>query len=469
MKNHRQISACLVSLALFAGCSSAPRLPDGTPRPGSHEVVSLIGSSKVHRYTLDNGLRLLVVEDHSSPTFAYQTWVRVGSRDEVRGRTGLAHLFEHMMFKGTTKHPNGEFERTLDAAGAEGTNAYTTRDYTVYVQELPVASRQGKEKDPKAIDSLDLIMSLESDRMVNLIVNDQSFKTEVEVVQNERRMRYENNPDGMLYHTLWETAFTTHTYRTPVIGLAEDLAAMSSEDARAFYKSYYSPNHATIIVSGDVDPDEVHEKARKHFGLLPRAESPVRVIDAEPPQTAPRRKALKLPQQTEKLFIAYHIPSVMHEDIPALGMLSMVLGSGRTSRLYRALVETGIATDVGVDQMDDKDPSLFLVSATLQKGKRAAVAESVILKEIARISRDPVSSAELERAKNRMSFWFVAGLDSNNEKAHYLGHYETVAGDFQHGLRLYKSTLAATPEQIQAAAAKYLDARNRTTVTGAPK
>ncbi len=458
-----------ISLVFFASCASAPRLPDGTPRPGAHEVAPLVGSSQVHRYTLDNGLRLLVVEDHSSPTFSYQTWYRVGSRDEVPGSTGLAHLFEHMMFKGTTNVPGGEFERRLDAIGAEGTNAYTTRDYTVYHQELPIAPKPKEGSKEQAVDTLDMIMSLEADRMVNLIVNDQSFKTEVEVVQNERRMRYENNPDGILYHTVWGTAFTTHPYRFPVIGLAEDLAAMTSEAARNFYKAYYSPNHATVIVAGDIDPSEVYSKAKKHFGSLPRAESPVRTIEAEPAQTTPRRKYLKTAVQTEKIFLAYHMPSVMHDDLPGLGMLSMVLGSGRTSRLYRALVETGIATDVGADQPDDKDPSLFIISATLQKGKRAAVAESVILKEIARIIKDPVSEVELERARNRMSYWFVAGLDSNNEKAHYLGHYETVAGDFQYGLGLFKRTQAATPAEIQAAAVKYLDPKNRTTVTGASK
>jgi zinc protease len=467
LPKHRQKIVFTVTLfaALFSACATGgPEKPASEgPKAGDHTVVPFVGSTKVNRYTLDNGLRILVIEDHSSPTFAYHTWFRVGSRNEVPGYTGLAHLFEHMMYKGTTKHPEGEMEKILDSAGAEGTNAFTTKDYTAYIQELPNPVTEAPS------GSLDLIMGLESDRMVNLVVNDESFKTEVGVVQNERRLRFENNPDGLMYNKIYEVAYTKHPYRWPVIGFTEDLDRMTSEDARKFYKQYYAPNSATVIVSGDVKADDVYEKAKHYYGGLPVSIIDSHVIEPEPPQTSPRRKDLQLDLKVEKLYMAYHIPSVTGDEIPALGMLQSILTGGKSSRLHRALVETGIATSVSADQMDDHDPGLFMFVVSLQKGKRAAVAESVILKELAKLAAKPVGADELERARNLMSFSFLQGIDSNSERCHLLGHYESVAGDFQVGLRNYERSLVATPEEIQSATKKYLDPNNRSTVTGVPK
>jgi zinc protease len=305
--------------------------------------------------------------------------------------------------------------------------------------------------------------------MVNLVVNEESFKTEVEVVQNERRMRYENNPDGLLYQKLWDMAFAKSPYHWPVIGYEEDLAKMTAEDARNFYKKYYSPNNATVVVSGDVSPDEVYEKAKHHYGSLTPSVLDTRAVEVEPSQTSPRRKDLALDLKVEKLFIGYHIPSISGDDIPALGALQSILGMGKSSRLHRALVETGIATGVVADQMDNRDPTLFLIEISLQKGKKAAVAESVVLKEVAKLAAHPVATAELERARNLLNFGFLEGLDSNNERCHLLGHYESAADDYHVGLRNYNRTLVATPQDIQAAAKKFLDPSNRTTITGVPK
>jgi zinc protease len=216
---------------LCVSCAGTP------PKPENH-ALPFIGGFEVHRYVLDNGLKLMIVEDHSSPTFAYHTWFRVGSRDEKVKYTGLAHLFEHMMFKGTTVHPPGEFDRLLERAGAEGENAFTSHDYTAYVQEMPKSE-------------LDLIVRLEADRMVNLVVDEKSFKTETEVVQNERRFRTENSPDGTLTQILFETAFTKHSYHWPVIGYQEDLERMSAQDAFSFYKTFYNPNNAVVVVVGE--------------------------------------------------------------------------------------------------------------------------------------------------------------------------------------------------------------------------
>lgn len=441
----------LATLLSLPGCAGKE-----TKKDTDSDTVPLVGNFKVHRYTLDNGLRLLVVEDHTSPTFAYQTWFRVGSRDEMVGRTGLAHLFEHMMFKGTKLHKDGEFDKLLESAGAEGENAFTSRDYTAYVQELPSSK-------------LDLIMSLESDRMTGLIVNDESFKTEREVVQNERRFRQENSPDGTMYQEIFDAAFSKHPYHWPVIGYQKDLDAMSAEDARAFYRSFYSPNHATLVISGDVDPATVLSKAKMYYGGIPGQVSPAHPIEAEPPQPNVRRRNLKLNIQVEKLLVGYHIPGILDADMPAIGVLSAVLTGGKSSRLSRALVDTGIASAVDSYDLEDKDPSLLILLANLQKGKRATQAESVILKEIARLIKEPISEQELARAKNRVSFGFYESLSSNNEKCHFLGHYEAIAGDFTLGLQRFQQIQKVTAPEIQAVAKRYLQPNNRTVITGVHK
>ncbi len=449
------LAAGLVLASALGGCASKTVNVGGEELP-REQVIPFVGTYKVHKFTLDNGLRVLVVEDHSSPTFAYQTWFRVGSRDEVPGFTGLAHLFEHMMFKETKNLKDGEFDRILESAGAEGENAFTSRDYTAYVQELPS-------------DKLELIAKLEADRMVNLVVNDKAFKTETEVVQNERRSRNENSPDGLMYQELFATAFTKHPYRWPVIGYQEDLDRMSAKDAMDFYRSYYSPNHATIIVVGDVKPSNVISVVEKYYGKLPPQPSPVRVIDDEPPQTAPRRKQLKLNIQIEKLMMGYHIPNIKTEDLPALRVVSALLAGGKSSRLSRALVDTGIASGVDAYELEDKDPSLFVIAANMQKGRSATQAETVILREIQNLLRGTIGDLELERAKNRMSFGFYHGMNGNSEKARFLGAYEAMANDFQLGLKQQQRAATVTAAEVQAVVKKYFDPRNRTVITGVKK
>ena len=311
--HHRSPFFMVALLALaFPACSTLRNQSDATP---IQNKIPVVGTYEAARTTLANGLRIIVVEDHSSPTFAYDTWFRVGSRDEAPGKTGLAHLFEHMMFKETTHLKEGEFSKVLDAAGAEGENAFTNHDYTAYVQELPK-------------DQLDLIIRLESDRMVNLLVNDQAFKTEVEVVQNERRMRNENNPEGTMYQELYGNAYRSHSYRWPVIGYAEDLAAMSSQDALDFYRRHYRPSLATIVVVGDVSTREVFSKIEKAYGAIPGTApdglAPLAAPSPEPAQTEIRRKTC-LHIQVEKLVVAYPVPQFDHADTPALRVLETLL------------------------------------------------------------------------------------------------------------------------------------------------
>lgn len=422
----------------------------------SESLIPLFKNYQVNRFVLGNGLRLLIVEDHSSPTLAFQTWFRVGSRDEVPGRTGLAHFFEHMMFKETKNLKDGEFDRILEGAGAEGENAFTSRDYTAYVEEMPK-------------DKLELTMKAESDRMVNLVLSEAGFKSEREVVQNERRYRNENNPDGIMYQEIFDSAFTKHPYHWPVIGYQKDLEDMTTTDAADFYHAYYSPNHATLIVVGDVVPNQVLAMAKKYYGDLPGSTTPVHTVPQEPAQTSAKHKLMKLNIQVEKLLAGYKIPEITNEDIPALQVLQSVLTGGNSSRLHRAMVETGIASGVEAYDLEDKDPSLLIVMANLQKGKKATFAESAMLKEIAKLSREPINETELSRAKNRLNFGFYEGLVSNDEKARFLGHYEAVGNGFELGLKIQNKIQTVTALDVQAAAKKYLDPNNRTVITGVQK
>jgi len=434
---------------------STPALtPDEPPiSPGEIQSLPLVGSYHVQRTMLANGLKILVIEDHSSPTFAYQTWFKVGSREEVPGRTGLAHLFEHMMFKATTQYKDGDFDRYLDEAGAEGMNAFTTNDYTAYVQELPSSQ-------------LEMIMNLESIRMVNLVVDDASFKTEREVVQNERRMRYENNPDGILWTELDKLSYTNHPYHWPTIGYEQDLTAMTADDARKFYQLWYSPNKATVVVFGDVRAPQVFSLAKKYYGNIPATPDVPAEITFDEDPTSPRRKSLKLNLQVERLMMSYPIPAAAHEDMPALLLLSTLLSKGKSSRLYRSLVETGLATGAEAYAFEKRDPGTFVFEVSCQKGKKATHAEAAILREIQNLIQNPIGPTELERAKNQFLYSFYTDLSNPSKVANFVGTYETMLGDFQKGKLLYDATQKLTGEDLQRVAQKYLVPAKRSIIQG---
>jgi zinc protease len=442
-----------VGILSLASCSTLQR---SSVVAVEAEKVRVIESVEAFRYQFPNGLRLVVLEDHSAPTFAYQTWFDVGSRDEEPGKTGLAHLFEHMMFKGTKSVPDGEFDRIIDEAGAEGQNAYTTHDHTTYIEELP------KER-------LELVVKLESDRMRNLVVNDESFATEREVVQNERRYRNENSPEGLMYQEIYGLSFTKQAYRWPVIGYAEDLARMSAVDARAFYEKHYVPNKAVIVVTGDVRAAEVRDLVAKYYGSYPKVDASPAERQTEPEQKSQRRKTLRLNVQVEKLLMAFPIPSMEHEDIPTLDIIQMLLSGGRSSRLQKALVESGIATVAYGYAADARDPSLFLLGASMQDKMKANLAEKVILRELERLSNEEVSQLELDRARNLLSFEFFSGLETNSEKARYLGHYESQLGRIEKGLELHQQRLAVTSQQVREVARKYFQPQRRSVIVGLKK
>ncbi|MFN7685660.1 MAG: M16 family metallopeptidase [Oligoflexia bacterium] len=437
---------------LSTSCSSLP-IGSGVTGP---ETVQIANGIQAKRYRYANGLRLLVIPDDSSPTFAYQTWFDVGSRDEEPGKTGLAHLFEHMMFKGTQTYPDGQFDRLLEEAGVEGQNAYTTHDHTTYIQELPA-------------ERLELIVKLEADRMRNLVVNDPSFATEREVVQNERRFRNENNPDGMMYQEIYGLAFEKHSYRWPIIGYAQDLATMSAADARDFYDRHYSPDRAVIVVTGDVNAARVAKLVQQHYGALKASPSRSLAPPVEPEQKSARRKTLRFDMQVEKLMMAYPIPKMSSDEMPALDVLQTLLSDGRASRLRKALVEAGVATSAFAYAASAKDPSIFIFGATLQSGQKALSAERIILAELERLGRQGVSARELERAKNLLNYTYFSNLETNSTRARFAGHYESQMNGLENGPNYFERLQRVTPEQVRAVVQNYLQPSKRSVVVALKK
>ncbi len=437
-------------LLVSTGCSQADL-------KSKNEAIPLFGSMEAHQYDFNNGLRLIVVEDHSSPTFAYQTWFKVGSRNEEPGKTGLAHLFEHMLFKRTQSYGDGDFMKKLEAVGVEGLNAFTSQDYTAYIQKLPKKY-------------LELIVKLESERMQNLIVDQKAFETELAVVKNERQMRSENSPDGRVYEALMTTAYDKHPYSWPIIGFEKDLASMKPEDAKEFYQKWYSPNQAVIIVVGDVNRRTVLKTVDQYYGKIkPSTIEPLQ-IPTEPPQKKIKTKKLKLNVAYEKLVLAFHVPSVNHPDAPVLEVIQAILSDGKNSRLTQRLVNTGIATSVSTGSFQTMDPSIFTFFIDLQKGRRASEAERIVLEEIEKLKKDLVSNSELKKAKNLVRFAFFTGVDSSYSIGRFIGSFEIRTGSFKNGVKLYQEAIPrVTAEDIKRVVKKYFNPSQRTAITGVPR
>ena len=453
-------SASFLLAGVLSSCSHAPKRVASTgvvlETEGEFELIPIAGKFVAKRTKLENGLKLIVVEDASSPTFAYQTWFNVGSRNEVFGKTGLAHLFEHMMFKGTRQHPSGQFSAILDRAGAEGENAFTSNDHTAYIQELPQ-------------EHLETIMELESDRMTQLVVDENAFKTEREVVQNERRMRKENSPEGTMYQTLFEAAFVEHPYHWPVIGYEQDLNMMTAQDARDFYERYYSPDRATVVVVGSVDASRVLKLVKKYYGKIQPKNTADLAFKEEPAQLAQRRKKLSLGLQVEKLWMAYKTGPRNSPETPTTEVIQALLTDGMNSRLNRALVDTGVATSISTGSFSLRHPGLFVIFADLQKNKKASIAEPMIIRELDRLKKSLVSEDELKRAKNLIRFHFLERLATHSGQANLYGDYETETTGIENIPHLLKQIESVTAEQVQQVAQTLFQSKGLTVITGVPR
>ena len=435
-------------------------------------VIPVISfAADIQEFSLKNGLKLIVQEDHRSPVVVSQVWYRAGSLDEVNGKTGVAHLLEHMMFKGTKRVPAGQFSRLIAAAGGKE-NAFTGNDYTCYFQQL--------EKS-----HLPLSFQLESDRMANLNITDEEFSKEIKVVMEERRWRTEDKPQSKVNEQFQSVAYHAHPYARPVVGWMDDLENMTAADAREWYNNWYAPNNATIVVVGDVKAQDVYKLATQYFGKLKPHALPERKPQVEPPQIGERRIVVKAPGKLPYLMMGFHAPTLFGLEAAsatktpeqewepyALEVLGGVLSGNDSARLNQKLVrETSIAVDVGAgyDSTARGREALFELSGTPSEGKTVAELEAALTAQIELIKTGGVTQQELNRVKAAVIASDVYQRDSMFYQGMQIGQLVTMGYDW-HMLKTYPDKLKAiTSEQVQAVAKKYLVKDNMTIATLDPQ
>jgi zinc protease len=406
-------------------------------------------AAKVQTLRLANGLMLLVWPHHNIPSVALHNWVRVGSRNEGDGRTGLAHFFEHMMFNGTSRRARGEFDRLMEAQGGSN-NAFTSQDVTVYQDWFPSGA-------------LELVFELESDRIANLAFDPEVVENERKVVYSERRLRVDDSNAALLDEQVQATAFQVHPYRIPTIGWPKDIESWTLEDLQGFYRTYYAPNNCTLVVVGDVEPERVFALAERTFGAIPRGRVPPAVDAAEPEQRAERRVELERPGQNPLLQLAYHAIHASDEREPALNLLQTILVGGDASRLHRSLVEEQrLAVAIGGGWSEGFDPNVFVLHATLPEGGELGAAEASLDEQLERVVRHGVTQAELRRAKNLAAADFWRGVATIDGKARLLGEYAVMHDDHRLLFSAPEAYERVTLEQVNAVARTVFDPRRRT-------
>jgi zinc protease len=393
----------------------------------------------LERFTLGNGLRVLVLADDRAPVVSYNTWYRVGSRHEREGKTGLAHLFEHLMFNETKNLPAGRFDTLLERAGAE-TNAATWNDWTYYYENVPA-------------DQLALVVRLEAERMNNLVLRAGPVKSEKEVVANERRYRVEDDIDGLVSEVLWSKAYTAHPYHHPTIGWMKDIEGFTPADCRAFYKTWYAPNNATLVVVGDVKVPRLLRLVRGHYGPLSASKIPVESLPVEPAQRAERREVIERPAASDRVAVGYKCPLVE------------ALTGGRSSRFYRELVtERELASDLSGWASTFRDPGLWELSATARSGVSADALLAALDTATDRLRRHPVTAEERERAVARFELSMLRGLETVAGRAETIGFHDTVLGDPLGAMERLRRVRAVTVEDLAGVVRSYLRDARRTVV-----
>ncbi len=416
--------------------------------PGGTASAAGLGD-RVFESTLANGLKVLLVEEPKSPVATIQVWYKVGSRNEPSGKSGISHMIEHMMFRGTPTIGPKQFSLTVQRNGGHD-NAFTTSDYTAYYEDF-------------AADRVLLGLRLEADRMAHLLLDEKEFLPERQVVLEERRLRIEDQPANLLAEVQRATAFLAHPYRWPVIGWTSDIEGYTREDLVRYFRTYYAPNNATLIVAGDIRRDALFPEIQGLFGKIPRGPQPPKVVTVEPRQLGERRVTLRKDAELPLIFAAYHVPDLTHPDSFALDVLATVLGGGQSSRLYQRVVyEKQLASFVSADYSGTHvDPYLFDLSAGPLPGKPVEVVEQALYDEVERVQREPVAERELEKAKNQIGSEFVFAEDSVHRLASLLGAYESVAS-----WRLLAGYLdgiqKVTAVDVMRVARQYLTADNRT-------
>ncbi|QIL20223.1 pitrilysin family protein [Thermomonas sp. HDW16] len=437
--------ACAIALGLSSVAAVA-----ATPAakvPGSEAIVSK---------TLTNGLKIIVWPDHDIPNANYYTFYKVGSRNEYPGITGLAHFFEHMMFNGTTRRAPGEFDRTMEAAGGSN-NASTSNDLTIYTDWFPSSA-------------LETIFDLEGDRMANLSFDPKVVESERGVVYSERRSSVDNDSFGTLLEQMQATAFTAHPYQFPTIGWPSDIEHWKSDDLKKFFKTYYAPNNAVLVIAGDVDPAQVFALADKYLAPLQKQPEPTPITTVEPEQQGERRIVVeRADAQSPIVAYAFHTGlGAGSKDYPTLELLTTILSQGDSSRLNQRLVEQEqAAVQAGAFADQGFDPGLLTVYAMLPPSKDVAgdmaKVETLLDDELAKVARNGVTAAELDKARNLKAASFWRGMATINGKARALGATEVFKGDYHKLFDTAAAYDAVTAADIQALAKKILRVQNRTT------
>jgi zinc protease len=406
---------------------------------------------------LPNGLTVILSEDHSTPIVHAEVWYHVGSKNERPGRTGFAHLFEHMMFKGS-KNVEPEAHTSFISSVGGQSNAYTNEDTTVFWQTAPA-------------QYLPLILWLEADRMATLRINKDTFERERLVVKEERRLRVENQPYGRLPEIIFDNAFTVHPYKHQPIGSMADLEAASIEDVRDFYRTFYVASNATLTIVGDFDALQAAQLVERYFGRIPPPTRAVpRDVPAEPPMQKERHVTLEEGWPLPVVVVAHHITYDGHPDSYPLHMASKILSDGQSSRIYRKLVyESGVALAAGGVGNIIEQPNLFYAYALVQPGRTPAQAEQALIAELDRLKSDPVTDHELERAKNQFARDYIMGRETNQQKALQLAHAAVIHDDITTADGEFDIFTGITAPDIQRVANTYFTPNNRLVITILPR
>ena len=420
-------------------------------------LATLPAMAQVSEYKLSNGMKVIVKEDHRAPVVVSQVWYRVGSSYEPDGITGISHALEHMMFKGTEEYGPGEFSRIVSALGGSE-NAFTSRDYTAYFETL-------------AVEHLERALELEADRMRNLLLDPAEFAKEIEVVKEERRLRTEDKPSGKLYEQFNAVAWRASPYSNPVIGWMNDLDNMTMQDLAEWYRLWYAPNNATLVVAGDVQPEEVLALAERHFGPIKPSEPAPMKPAAEPKQVGETRVEVRAPARQPYVLMGYKTPIVGSSEEPwepyALYVLSSVLDGGDSARLSRQLVRgTGIAASAGADYDNySRLPGMFLLDGTPTEGHTAGELEQALRREVAMLREQLIDEQELKRVVTQAVASKVYQADSLFYQAMEIGMLDAIGLDWRLTESEIDALKAVTPEQVRAVAQRYLVDDNLTVAT----
>jgi predicted Zn-dependent peptidase len=409
------------------------------------------------RLKLPNGLTVILHQDRSTPIAHVQLWYHVGAKDERAGRTGFAHLFEHMMFKGSKNVEPEQHTSIVSSVGGQA-NAYTTEDTTVYWQTVPA-------------QYLPMVLWMEADRMATLRIDEATFRNEREVVKEERRMRIENQPYGRLNEILFDQAFTTHPYKHPVIGSMKDLESATIEDVRDFYRTYYVPSNCTMVIAGDFDIDQVTELVNRYLARVPAAAKEVpRDIPKEPVSSKERRVTIEEAWPLPAVVVAHHITYDGHPDSYPLHIVSKVLSDGQSSRIYRKLVyETGLALTAFGGGNIIEDPNLFFAVAIANPGQSPAAIEKALIAELDRLKTEGISERELQRAKNQFARDYILGRESLQDKATHLAHAEVLHADIKTADGEFDIFQKISQADVQRVAKTYFTPENRLILHVMPK